>query len=216
MRTGLPVVLAFLLMAMVAGSRAEAQLPIPSQFQASGSFVAGGTRIDTNDDDIPADLFIISGSSTLLGPLTNQAVVEWTFDKPEACLVLFPGLATVIEGTLVPAGSTVVNRVGSDQPFFGLKSGDLLFGAFTSGTKCISETGVASIDADGIFIGGTGLLLANATGKFKLTATVTPLVSGPVRGVRTNRRSNGPRPSAPKFGSVEVTVEGTLTLPLKP
>lgn len=209
-RTGLPVVIAFVLMAMLAVGSVEAQ-PQSSEFRASGSFVAGGTAIDTNEDGITADLFIISGSSTLLGALTNQAVVEWTFDDDRiAC-----PLGTVLEGTLVPAGSTVVTRAAAFD-------GDLLFGTFTSGANCISETGGASISAAGKFTGGTGVF-AHATGDFALTASAITLISRPfvqdvdrhrdrgrVRGAlrRFDRRGL----SAPAFGSVVLTVKGTLNL----
>ena len=53
-RTG---VVASVLMAMVAVGSAEAG---PIRSQASGSFVAQGTPIDTNNDGTSADLFIVS------------------------------------------------------------------------------------------------------------------------------------------------------------
>lgn len=211
-RTGLPVVVVLVLMAMVAVGSAKAQ---PSQFQGSGSFVAGGTSIDTNGDGITADLFIVSGASTLLGLVTIQAVVEWTFDdEPTIC-----PLGTVLEGTLVPAGSALVTRAGENRG--PIVTGDLLFGAFTSGISCISENGVASISATGTFTGGTGRLFANATGDFTLTppATVTPLVAGQEddRGSRARRRSDRARPRpSPAFGSVVVTIEGILIVNLNP
>src|SRR5207248_940397 len=110
-RTG---VVASVLMAMVAVGSAEAG---PIRSQASGSFVAQGTPIDTNNDGTSADLFIVSGSSSQLGSFTNQTVAEWEFGAPTTTCPA----GTVLQGTLVPAGSAFVTRVAN---------GDLLFGRF--------------------------------------------------------------------------------------
>src|SRR5207248_373355 len=155
-RTG---VVASVLMAMVAVGSAEAG---PIRSQASGSFVAQGTPIDTNNDGTTADLFIVSGSSSQLGSFTNQTVAEWIFGAPTTCPA-----GTVRQGTLVPAGSAFVTRVAN---------GDLLFGAFTSGTNCISATGIASISAAGNFTGGTGRF-DDAAGSFTVAATATILAA---------------------------------------
>jgi hypothetical protein len=175
-RTG---IVASVLMAMVAVGSAEAG---PIRSQASGSFVAQGTPIDTNDDGRTADLFIVSGSSSQLGSLTNQTVAEWTLGPPTtACPA-----GTVAQGTLVPAGSAFVTRA---------VNGDLLFGKFTSGTECInSVTGITSISAAGNFKGGTGRF-EDATGSFTVTATATTLAF--------DLFGNA-------FGGVVATTEGTL------
>src|SRR5204862_6811373 len=101
-RTG---VVASVLMAMVAVGSAEAG---PIRSQASGSFVSQGTPIDTNNDGRTADLFIVSGSSSQLGSVTNQTVAEWIFAAPTTCPA-----GTVVEGTLVPAGSNFVTRAAN-------------------------------------------------------------------------------------------------------
>jgi hypothetical protein len=156
-RTGLPVVLATVLMTMVAVGSAEAG---PFSFRASGSFLGGGTTIDTNNDGTTADLFIVSGQSSQLGSVTNQTVVEWVFD-PSACPrgAAFPRRA-------VATGSAVVTRAGN---------GDLLFGVITSGTNCFNGA-TAEITAAGNITGGTGRF-EGATGTFTVEATATPLVA---------------------------------------
>ena len=174
-RTG---VVASVLMAMVAVGSAEAG---PIRSQASGSFVAQGTPIDTNNDGTSADLFIVSGSSSQLGSFTNQTVAEWVFGAPTTTCPA----GTVLQGTLVPAGSAFVTRVAN---------GDLLFGAFTSGTNCISATGIASISAAGNFTGGTGRF-DDAAGSFTVAATATILAADA---------------SGNAFGGVVATTEGTL------
>ncbi|HEV8358622.1 MAG TPA: hypothetical protein VGX21_05705 [Methylomirabilota bacterium] len=176
-RTGLALILAIGLVATVVVGDVEAG---PIQFRGSGSFLTQGTSIDTNGDGVTADLFIVSGSSSQLGALTNQTVAEWAFGPPSTCP---PG--TVLEGTLVPAGSALVTRA---------VNGDLLFGAPTSGTNCISATGVASISAAGVYTGGTGRF-ANATGDFTIAATATTLAADP---------------AGHAFGGVVATSEGTL------
>lgn len=172
----LSVVLAIVLMTIAVG-RVEAG---PIQLRASGSFLTQGTPIDTNGDGRRADLFIVSGTSSQIGALTNQTVVEWVFAGPSTCPI-----GTVAEGTLVPAGSAFVTRAAN---------GDLLFGAITSGTNCISATGIASISAAGIFTGGTGRF-SEATGTFTVTATATPLAFDA---------------AGHAFGGVVATSEGTL------
>jgi len=170
-RTRLPVVLATVLMTIAVGN-AEAG---PVQFQTSGSFIVGGTPIDTNGDGVTADLFITSGTSSQVGPFTNQTVAEWSFGAPTTC----PS-GTVLQGTLVPAGSGFVSRSNN---------GDLLFGTLVSGTNCFDGT-TAHITASANYTGGTGRF-TGATGSFTITATATLVAPG-------------------GFGSVVAEGNGTL------
>ena len=124
-RTRSGVAIIMLLSCAMSAAVAQAQAPpsperptilIPFRSQDSGSFVTGGTPIDTNGDGRTAELVLTSGTSDPLGAITTQSVIEWAIIFGD---VICPQGNLGVAGTLVIGG--FVTRA---------ESGDLLRGRF--------------------------------------------------------------------------------------
>ena len=180
---GLAVGLSMVLLMAVALGSAEAKEAKPFHSEDSGSYVSGGTPIDTGGDGRTADLVLTSGKGSHLGETTTQSVVEWgPFDyNPSGCLDGKPFHAQL-------AGGGFVIRAAN---------GDLLFGTFSTGTNCAdfpTTSGIFSLT--GTFTGGTGKFAGASGGSLTVTGTAVPVV--------------GPDSLGHQFGSVVSRTEGIL------
>lgn len=181
---GLAVGLSMVLLMAVALGSAEAKEAKPFHSEDSGSYVSGGTPIDTGGDGRTADLVLTSGKGSHLGETTTQSAVEWGDfipAPPGGCPAGKPYLAHLV------TGGFVIRR----------ENGDLLWGTLSSGTNCAdfpTTSGIFSLT--GTFTGGTGKFAGASGGSLTVTGTAVPVV--------------GPDSLGHQFGSVVSRTEGIL------
>lgn len=131
--------------------------------QISGNFF--DTSLDINEDGMAANYF--SGTATGRNSAAYEGLVEIMFTDPSgACAT------GEVEGDVVTY--SIVRRYDN---------GDLLVSELVDGLLCFDPgTGLASLEVDAAFAGGTGAF-ANATGSYTARYTVELLLPDPMGGI---------------------------------
>lgn len=166
------------------GHVAAQELPFTMRVSGSGT----STTIDVNGDGERAVSFSTSGQIAIgsqqqatLGSVTAQSISD---------------LATLPEAVNCPPGNVEFALV-TQRDVIRFESGDLLLTEYTSGTNCLDvTTNVASFQAQGTVIGGTGSF-TNATGSFIATGTFQAVLVDASQNI---------------FVAVGANMTGTLTL----